>query len=206
MAIGTYDELKTSIANWLARDDLTAKIPDFITMTEARMSRELSTRAQTKRSNATCVVGDAYILLPSDVREIRNVQLNTTPPTLLKYLTPTVLEREYPTTTNGKPRAFSVVGSELKLGNAPDDTYTLEITYLGGIPTLSASTTTSTILSRHPDCYLYGSLFNAYTYLMDQQQAAQFAQLFTIALDEVRRDEDMAKFSTNPTMQSEYGE
>ena len=206
MAIGTYDELKTSIANWLARDDLTAKIPDFITMAEARMSREMESRAQAKRVTATCVVGDAYILLPSDVRSIRNVQVNTTPPTILKYMTPSALEREYPTTTNGKPKAFTVIGGEIKFGHAPDSTYVIEITYLGGIPTLSASTTTSTILTRHPDCYLYGSLFNAYAYLMDQAQTAQFGQLFTIALEEAKRDEDMAKFSTTPVMQPEYGE
>ena len=31
MAITTYTELQTSVANWLNRDDLTDKIPDFIT-------------------------------------------------------------------------------------------------------------------------------------------------------------------------------
>ena len=206
MALGTYDELKTAVANWLARDDLTSRIPEFITMTEARMSRELESRTQTKRMTATCVVGDAYILLPSDVRSIRNVQLNTTPTAILKYLTPSVLERDYPTTTNGKPKSFTVIGGEIKFGHAPDSTYTVEITYLSGIPTLSDSVTTSTVLTRHPDAYLYGSLFNAYTYLMDQQQSTQYGQLFTIALEEIRRDEDMAKFSTSPTMQSEYGE
>ena len=30
MAISTYSDLKTAIANFLARDDLTSVIPDFI--------------------------------------------------------------------------------------------------------------------------------------------------------------------------------
>ena len=38
MAIGTYAELKTAIANFLARDDLTDRIPEFISLAEARMS------------------------------------------------------------------------------------------------------------------------------------------------------------------------
>ena len=44
MALGTYSELKTSIANYLNRDDLTAVIPDFITLTENRLDRELRVR------------------------------------------------------------------------------------------------------------------------------------------------------------------
>ena len=35
MAITTYSELKTSIANFLDRDDLTSVIPDFISLAEA---------------------------------------------------------------------------------------------------------------------------------------------------------------------------
>ena len=46
MAISTYAELKTSIANFLARDDLTNEIDDFIDLAESRISRELETRSQ----------------------------------------------------------------------------------------------------------------------------------------------------------------
>ena len=46
MSIGNYAELQTAIANFMARSDLTSQIPDFITMAEARMSRELETREQ----------------------------------------------------------------------------------------------------------------------------------------------------------------
>ena len=49
MAFDTYANLKTAIANFLARDDLTTQIPDFISLAEARMSRELDTRSQEKR-------------------------------------------------------------------------------------------------------------------------------------------------------------
>ena len=46
MAITTYAELKTAVANFLARSDLTDRIPEFISMAEARMGRELETRSQ----------------------------------------------------------------------------------------------------------------------------------------------------------------
>ena len=69
MAITTYTDLQAGIANFLARSDLSAQIPDFITLAEARLSRELETRSQEKRSVANLVVGDEYIYLPSDFRD-----------------------------------------------------------------------------------------------------------------------------------------
>jgi hypothetical protein len=41
MALTTYAELKTSIADFLNRDDLTSAIPDFITLAEADMQRRV---------------------------------------------------------------------------------------------------------------------------------------------------------------------
>jgi hypothetical protein len=46
MAIGTYSELQTAVANWLGRDDLTDRIPEFIDLAEARLSRALEPREQ----------------------------------------------------------------------------------------------------------------------------------------------------------------
>jgi hypothetical protein len=39
MAINNYTELVAAIAEWLARDDLTARIPDFVTLAEAKINR-----------------------------------------------------------------------------------------------------------------------------------------------------------------------
>ena len=58
MAITTYTELKSAVANHLARTDLTSVIPDFISLAEARLSRELETRDQEKRATATMTSGD----------------------------------------------------------------------------------------------------------------------------------------------------
>ena len=41
MALDTYANLQTAIANFLARDDLTTEIVDFIKLTEADFNRSL---------------------------------------------------------------------------------------------------------------------------------------------------------------------
>ena len=40
MAITTFSELKTAVANWLDRSDLTDRIPEFIALAEARHRRD----------------------------------------------------------------------------------------------------------------------------------------------------------------------
>jgi len=50
MALGTYAQLKTSIADWLNRSDLTSAIADFITLAEA--DENVSIRVLKRESGA----------------------------------------------------------------------------------------------------------------------------------------------------------
>jgi len=195
MSISTYAELKTAIANFLARDDLTDQIPNFIQLAESRMNRELETREQQKRVTATLTSGDEYIALPTDLREIREVKLNTSPITVLTYYSPVGLDQSYGTTSTGKPSGYSVVGKELKLRPVPDSSYTAEIIYIGDLNSLSDSATT-TLFSRSPDLYLYGALTEAYTYLLDEQRASVYDSKFTRALEEVKVDEQRSQYGS----------
>ena len=95
MSINTYSELKTSIANFLARDDLTARIPEFIEIAEARINRELETREQEKRATATLTANNQYVSLPTDLRQLRSVKLNNNPIVTLDYKSPDMLDQEY---------------------------------------------------------------------------------------------------------------
>ena len=191
MAISTYTELKTAIANFLARDDLTSVIPDFIQLAEATMSRELETRA-----TATLTSGDEYIALPTDLREVREVKLNTTPLTVLTYYSPVALDSNFSSGGVGKPKGFSIIGDEMKMRPVPDDSYTAEIIYIGSITALSDSNATNNILTRSPDAYLYGSLAEAYAYLLDETRASQYLQRFNLALEQIKVDEQRAHYGT----------
>tara|TARA_R110000796_G_scaffold17588_2_gene53989 strand:+ start:3764 stop:4408 length:645 start_codon:yes stop_codon:yes gene_type:complete len=196
MAIATYTDLQAAVANFLARSDLTAQIPDFITMAEARMSRELETRSQEKRVTANTVGGNEYLQLPTDMREVREVKLNTTPLTVLSYYSPVALDQKFSSGGQGKPLGFSIIGDELKLRPVPDTAYEVEIVYIGTIEALSATNQTNNVLSRSPDAYLYGALAEAYAYLLDEVRAAQYMQRFTMALEEIKVDEERAHYGT----------
>ena len=195
MSISTYTELKTAVANFLARTDLTDQIPNFIQLAEARLSRELETRDQEKRATATLTSGDEFIALPTDMREVREIKLNTNPNVVLEYKSPTALDTTY-TGSTGRPSAYSIVGGELKVRPIPDDSYTAEIIYIGSLSALSDTNTTNVMLTRHPDAYLSGSLVEAYTYLMDEQRASTYDAKFSRSIEEIRKDEQRSHYGT----------
>ena len=197
MAITNYTELKAAIANFLARDDLTSVIPDFISLAEGRLSRELETRSQEKRATATLTVGDEYTALPTDLRELRMVKLSSDPEQVLEYMSPVALHNSYSSSGNSRPRAYSLVGQELKLRPKPDSAYTVEIIYIGSLSALSDSNLVNNVLTRHPDAYLYGSLAEAYAYLLDEQRANAYMQRFTMAINEIKLDEERANYGTS---------
>jgi len=196
MSISNYSELKTAIANFLARTDLDDQIPNFIELAEARLSRELETRDQEKRATATLTAGDEYTALPTDMREVREVKINTSPTAVLEYKSPIALDKDYSANTRGQPVAYSIVGAELKLRPIPDTSYTAEIIYIGSLSALSDTNTTNQMLTRHPDAYLSGALVEAYTYLMDEQRASTYDAKFSRAIEEIRKDEQRSHYGT----------
>lgn len=204
MAITSYAELQTAIGNFLARSDLTDRIPEFISLAEARMSRELNSRSQEKRATAATIASDEFISLPTDLRKIRLVKLNTDPVDVLDYASPTDFYTTYPGSGGGRPKYYTVIGSEIALRPIPDSIYTLELIYGEDIAALSNSNTTNTILTRHPDSYLYGSLSAAYIYLMDEARAAQYDTLFSRSIVEINNSNDRAYYSGTLSMKSDY--
>lgn len=207
MAISTFAELQTAIDNWLARTDLAGRSAEFIALAEARMNRELETRSQEKRVTATTTADDAYITLPADARRVRYVRLNTSPITVLKFYTPGAADSEYASTGTGKPIFYATAGNEIYLRPTPDATYTIEIDYIAAITALDDTNTSNTILQRHPDAYLHGSLAAAYGYLLDDQRQAQHDALFSRAIAEIKADEERVRYGGAPlVVQSAYGE
>src|SRR5579884_2793693 len=105
MALDTYTNLQTAIANWLNRSDLTAQIPDFITIAEAQMQRRfkmaLSEGKMLPRpmlkNNASFSITAAteYINLPTDFLGVLSftidapaVNPNSIPQVQLDYIGP----------------------------------------------------------------------------------------------------------------------
>ena len=74
MALSTFSELKTEIANYVDRSDLTNQIPTFIKLAEARINRLLRVRIMETVKIISLISGVKRYPLPSDYLQLRTIQ------------------------------------------------------------------------------------------------------------------------------------
>lgn len=199
MALTSYSELKSSIADWLNRGDLTAVIPDFISLAEAQMERRLPTQKMVKRANAT--IDTPFSAIPSDLLSVKSLVLTSTAPVQpLVFLTEDELDaKKYTYRSTGKPLYFALVGNQIEVLPAPDTGYTAEITYVATLAKLSDSNTSNWVLARHPDVYLYGSLLQAAPYLRDDERVGLWSSQYQAAIEDMLVQNERAAFSQGRT-------
>jgi hypothetical protein len=180
----TWTELKTSLANWLDRTDLsTTEIPEAIALFERRASRTIFSPERVIVTDLT--LNAETEALPADLWGIKALFLNTDPKTVLEPMTLADLRNTYSASTTGKPQNYAVQGENLILGPSPDTSYTGKLTYIQTIPALGASQATNWLLTDHPDVYVEGSLAELCTLLRDVDGAALFEGKCRQSIDEI---------------------
>lgn len=201
MALNTFTALKASIADWLNRSDLTSVIPDFVTLVEQDIERDVRT-AMTK---AAISLDSGSVSLPATAGEVRYLRHNST---LYKgnidQVTPAALAdyRVAWGSATGTPRWHSIVDGKIELVPAPDQTYTAEIIYFDALSPLVATTNeTNEILLAAPDIYLYGALYHACVYLQHDERAALFQAKYEDAVAKENRKREQAEFGGAPIEQ-----
>jgi len=78
MALSNFSELKTSIADWLDRDDVTTIIPDFIALAEARINATLRVRRMENVVQMTLIKDQKRYALPTDYLSMRGLKFSST--------------------------------------------------------------------------------------------------------------------------------
>ena len=195
MAIGTYSELQTAVANWLDRDDLTDRIPEFIALAEARMNRVLRIRLMEGKYTASTVAAQRNYALPASYIQMRNFQLNTSPITPLQYVTPEIYDRLWGGSTGGTPQFYTIVAGEVQLGPLPASVLTMEMLFYKKISALSVTNTTEAMLTDNPDIYLYGSLLEAEPFIMNDERVGLWAQGFQQAISDLQEQDNKDRHS-----------
>ena len=198
MALATYSDLKTTVANYLARSDLTSQIPDFITLAENRLRRELRIRQMLKVVTASTVGNDATLSLPSDFLELRDLHIDSNPDQALEYYNPNIFFRNAMTKVLGVPKKYTILASELQFAPIPDGVYTMEMLYYAAPVYLSDANPSNAFLANCPDALIYASLGEAERYLMNDERLATWAALYQRAIDSLTAADDRGEYSAVP--------
>jgi len=198
MSFATYSDLQTSIANYLARSDLTSIIPDFITLAENRLRRELRIRQMLKSVTTATVKDDSTVELPSDFLQVRDFVVMTNPITPLSYSSPSALSNDPKALWVGVPRSYTILASEFQLSPIPDAVYTVKMLYFAAPAYLSASNTTNVFLTSAPDGLLYGALVEAEPYLMNDARINTWGSMYDRAISSLTKSDEEGQYSGVP--------
>lgn len=195
--MNSYSSLQSTIADFLARDDMTTQIKTFITLAEQRMSRELQVAFQESTSQTVINADQATLALPADLRSVREVASidGNGDRTALRYLTPSQLsEHRRANPSYSGLDFYSIIGQTLHFREPISESVTIEILYDEGIDVLSDVNTSNIMLTRHGDAYLHGALKHAYDFLQDEERARQHDAFFSRTMAEVIQDNEKQRF------------
>lgn len=200
MAITNYTTLQSTIADYLARTDLTTQIPLFIQLAENRLRRDLRIRPMLKVVTASTTANDPTVSVPSDFLEMRDLHIEANPIHTIIYQNPSNFFRNTKagTLTGGYPNNYTIMGSEFQFAPIPDAAYTLKMVYYAAPEYLSATNSSNAFLANCPDLLLYGALGEAEPYLMNDARTATWAQLYDRGLNSLTISDDAAEQPAAP--------
>ena len=201
MALSTYAELKTSIANWLNRSDLTSEISDdFIKLVEAEYNSKLRIRKMIT-SDTSFTIDSELETLPTGFLQVRDFFIvSGSAKYSLTYMAPTQMDQTKGGSTSGRPNTYTILGDNFRFAPTPDSAYTATINYYKAIDSLSSSTTTNYILTNHPGIYLYGSLYHAANFLggIEPSKLQNWSQLYATSMERLERNDKEDAWSGTP--------
>jgi hypothetical protein len=186
MALTTRTELLAAIADWLNRADLTAQIPDFVKLCEAKLRRRLQRETVVDSETITT----SPFTLPVACAELRSIRLDTGEPYRDKPLVSGTLEMLAELNARhsgvaGRPTHYAVVGRDLYLAPEPAASYTAILSYYTNFSSIADGATTNSILTEAPDLYLNGSCAAAERFLKNDPRVDLWKSDFETGIEEL---------------------
>ena len=199
MALTTYTELKAAVADWLNRTDLTAVIPDFISLAEAEMKRRLRRTTE----STTIYISTGNMDGPTDMAEAIALRLSTGQgysDTPLRLCTPEMLweRRARNGGTTGRPTDFAFYDGQLQFAPEPDQSYDGILLYYQQLTPLSGSVATNDVLEEAPDAYLFGALLQAAPYVEHDERIGVWQMKFDNAVEQLNEMRARESYGAGP--------
>ena len=179
MAINSYAELKTSIAAYLQRSDLTAVIPDFIALAESDINADIADLQVAQSHLSVTTTANNPLVSTASMYALRDAWCNGEP---LHIGLPSSMTTT--STAKGAPEAIAISGaSAIRVYPIPDAVYTIDMLH---IPLLSIATELNWVFTQSPSAYLYGSLLHASAYIEDMSKISAWQAGYEAAISRLR--------------------
>ena len=189
MGFASYSQLREAVAGWIDRQDLSDRIPDFVTICEARMRRLI--KHDVGLSNTVSFTpNDGVYTLPDDFSGVITLASNDPCSPQVGFKDPTDFI-QLPPYGYGAPYWYTIVGQQLQI--YPNVEVEFALTYRVKIDLLRFGP--NWILEEHPDAYLYGTLAAAEPYILEDERLPLWKSLFEETMAEISNDGQRLKYS-----------
>jgi hypothetical protein len=197
MAINTFTTLKTAVADFLNRDDLTSVIENFIVLAESQTNRDIRHWKMEKRSSGVQSAGDEYSQVPADWMETIRFHVTDNGTSPLDLISRKAMEdkRAGAEDATGIPRYYTHADGQFQLYPTPSATTNTELLYYAKPAALSSSNADNWLLLEAPDVYLYGVLLHSAPYLGEDERVAIWAQMYSAAVTQLNKSSEDARYS-----------
>jgi len=197
-AFTSYANLKTNIADYLARTDLTDKIPMFISLAEKRLNRDLRLR-QTLQQSTYAMPSGFTVPTPADFLEMQDIHLDANPIIPLTFQTVSQFyRRNGGSNAQGVPVSYTLVADNFVLAPQPTGATTVNMTYYKIPQPMSDTNPTNEYLDVCPDLVLYASLAESAPFLMDDPRLTTWDGLYQTGLASITKSDEQSTFPAQP--------
>lgn len=194
MSIASYAEVKTAVANWLNRADLTTYIPDLVRFGEIRIYRDLRLRTMETALNSTIASG--VIALPTDYVDLRYAYVNGATVQFLERKPPEFIYTKYPIrSVDGLPKYIAREGENFIFGPYPDSNYTIKGIYYKRLTALSDSNTTNWFTTNAPDLLVFAALIESEVFVKNDVRMPMWQAKYDQVLEQISAEEQRERYS-----------
>lgn len=193
MALDTYANLQTAIANELSRSDLTSYIPDWITLAESRINKNLRVRQMETTQASTIAAG--VIAVPTNYVALKDAYISsTTPYAPLDRKAAGWIYENYPSrVADNSPKFIAREGSNFIFGPYPDSNYTVTLVFWNRFAALSSAV--NTVFTSYPGLWFFGALCESAHKLKADARIPMWEQRFKELIKAVQDEDDEEDFS-----------
>lgn len=181
----TYATLKSDIATFLHKSNLSAVAPTLVRLTESRIRTDI--RVPVMQTMTDLTVSSQSVSLPANFLDPIRLYLNVPYQRELSYRPPNVFFTSQENERSGNPTIYTIEGQSIKFAPTPTDSPTAKLLYWAAFDELSDDSDTNWLLTNHYNVYLYGALAEGAAFVEDDQQAQKWGALYSTAVNAVNR-------------------
>jgi len=194
-----YTTLQSTIADYLARSDLTASIPEFIRLAENRLSRDLRIRQMLQIATTTIDSTNGTVEIPADFLAMKDIHISSSNPIqTVTFQSPSNFFRNTRASTSGLPSFYTALGSEFRFSPIGAETDTLQMLYYVKPPHMSSTVSSNLWLANTPDLLLYAALGEAEPFLMNDERLATWSAMYDRGVQSLSKSDDEGEFPAHP--------